>query len=124
MKLNQVTVAVKEIKKAIEFYEKLGLELIVEADHYARFIVPGNEATFSIHRTETFSPSETVVYFETKDVDSEVALLKEKGLKFEQEPLMKSWLWYEAHLNDPSGNKICIYQAGVNRLDPPWRIKK
>ena len=32
------------------------------------------------------------------------------------------WLWKEASLNDPDGNKIIIYEAGKNRKNPPWRI--
>jgi catechol 2,3-dioxygenase-like lactoylglutathione lyase family enzyme len=124
MQLNQVTVAVTDIKKAIDFYQLLGLELIVKADHYARFVVPGNNSTFSVHVTEKMVPSSTVVYFEADDVNGLVASLKEKGLVFDTEPVLQSWLWYEAYLCDPDGNKICIYQAGENRLNPPWRLKR
>jgi catechol 2,3-dioxygenase-like lactoylglutathione lyase family enzyme len=124
MQLNQVTVSVTDISRAIVFYRLLGLELIVQADHYARFVVPGNGATFSIHVTEKMIPSETVVYFETADVDGLVAALKEKGLVFSAEPVMQSWLWYEAYLCDPDGNRICMYHAGENRLNPPWRLKE
>ena len=124
MNLNQVTVAVTNIDRAIEFYEKLGLELIVKAEHYARFVVPGNEATFSIHLAQYFGVNETVVYFETTDVDKTIASLKSGGLEIIQEPVLQTWLWYESYLNDPDGNKICIYYAGENRLNPPWRINK
>jgi catechol 2,3-dioxygenase-like lactoylglutathione lyase family enzyme len=124
MQLNQVTVSVTDIKRAIDFYELLGLELIVQAAHYARFAVPGNGATFSIHVTDKMMPSSTVVYFETEDVDGLVAALKEKGLVFDAEPVLQSWLWYEAYLSDPDGNKICMYDAGENRLNPPWRLKE
>jgi catechol 2,3-dioxygenase-like lactoylglutathione lyase family enzyme len=124
MQLNQVTVCVTDIKKAINFYELPGLELIVQAAHYARFAVPGNSTTFSIHITQKMMPSSTVVYFETDDVDGLVAALKEKGLVFDTEPVLQSWLWYEAYLCDPDGNNICIYHAGENRLNPPWRLSK
>ena len=124
MDLNQVTVSVTNIDKAIEFYEKLGLELIVKTEHYARFVAPGNEATFSIHQSEHFQTNDTVVYFETPDVDKTIAELKLKGFEIIQEPVLQTWLWYEFYLNDPDGNKICIYYAGENRLNPPWRIKK
>jgi catechol 2,3-dioxygenase-like lactoylglutathione lyase family enzyme len=124
MNLNQVTIAVTNIDKALEFYEKLGLELIVRSEHYCRFIVPGNEATFSIHKTERFQSNETVVYFETDNVEKTIGELKGRGLEIFIEPVMQNWLWYEACLNDPDGNKICIYHGGENRLNPPWRIKK
>ena len=29
----------------------------------------------------------------------------------------------QARLKDPDGNEICLYHAGVNRLDPPWRAR-
>jgi catechol 2,3-dioxygenase-like lactoylglutathione lyase family enzyme len=124
MQLNQVTVSVTDIKVAIDFYELVGLKLVVQAAHYARFVVPGNAATFSIHVTQQMMPSATVVYFETEDVDGLVAALKEKGLVFDAGPVLQSWLWYEAYCCDPDGNKICIYHAGENRLNPPWRLKE
>ncbi|MDF5290791.1 VOC family protein, partial [Vibrio parahaemolyticus] len=40
MNLNQVTLAVHDINLAVEFYKKLGLNQIVEDDHYARFSFP------------------------------------------------------------------------------------
>jgi catechol 2,3-dioxygenase-like lactoylglutathione lyase family enzyme len=124
MNLNHVTVSVSDIEKATEFYQKLGLEIIFKADHYCRFVVPGNEATFSIHRSGIFIPGETVVYFETADVDATIEMLKESGITISVEPIMQSWLWYEAYVKDPDGNNICIYHAGENRLNPPWRTKK
>ena len=33
-------------------------------------------------------------------------------------------LWREARLRDPSGNPICLFAAGANRLNPPWRIQE
>ena len=51
MNLNQVTVQVTDIGRATTFYQRLGLELIVSADHYARFLCPGG-ATFSVHVAE------------------------------------------------------------------------
>ena len=29
-----------------------------------------------------------------------------------------------ARLRDPDGHQIRLYDAGVNRLDPPWRIDR
>ena len=46
------------------------------------------------------------------------------GLRFEQPPTDMSCLWREARLRDPDGHQIRLYDAGVNRLDPPWRIDR
>jgi len=43
-------------------------------------------------------------------------------LEFIELPNEKSYLWREAILKDPSGNKIKLYWAGENRLNPPWRV--
>ena len=59
MNLNQVTVEVADIPRARAFYQRLGLELIVSSDHYARFLCPGG-ATFSIHLAEAPAPGGTL----------------------------------------------------------------
>ena len=65
------------------------------------------------------------VYFDhnaTTPLDDQVARLEAKGLQFTQLPRDERWLWREARLSDPSGNVICLYHAGENRLNPPWRV--
>jgi len=121
MNLNQVTVEVTDIPRARSFYQRLGLELIVSSDHYARFLCPGG-ATFSVHRGETLSPAGTGVYFECDDLDTRVAALKAAGIIFDSDPVDQRWLWREAWLRDPDGNRFCLYFAGENRIDPPWRV--
>lgn len=124
MRLNQVTVSVRDVPASIAFYQTLGLKLIVRADHYARFVCPDGSSTFSIHvDPEATGVAQTVVYFEDDALDATAARLKRAGLSFDQEPRDESWLWREARLRDPTGNVICLYFAGENRLNPPWRVK-
>ena len=125
MNLNQITVPSLDVKKAIEFYQKLGLELIVEAlPHYARFQCKEGNATFSIHQVEKLPEGEGVwVYFENSDLDNAVQELIDKGLVIDELPEDKNWLWREARLKDLDGNQLIIYYAGENRLNPPWRLK-
>jgi len=123
MNLNQVTVPALDIEKSAAFYRDLGLLQIVSAPHYARFECPNGNATFSIHKVEQVSTGpRVVVYFECTDLDAQVASLREKGFEFSQLPTDQTWLWREAHLSDPSGNALCLYWAGENRKNPPWRI--
>jgi hypothetical protein len=49
--------------------------------------------------------------------------LKAAGYRFTSDPADMPWLWREAELFDPGGNRILLYWAGKNRLDPPWRIR-
>lgn len=124
MNLNQVTVSVSDISRAVEFYSKLGLQPIVLSPHYARFICPEGDATFSVHLSELpLQPGATTVYFEVEDPDRKIAELKAAGIQIDEEPEDKPWLWREARLKDPDGNAIIIYHAGENRLNPPWRIR-
>jgi len=125
MNLNQVTVPASHVAGSIAFYKKLGLILIVEdLPNYARFQCPDGDSSFSIHRAaDVPKPSTVVIYFECQDLDSRVRALKESGLTFDSDPQDQPWLWREAHLSDPDGNHICLYSAGQNRLNPPWRIQ-
>jgi uncharacterized glyoxalase superfamily protein PhnB len=107
------------------FYEKLGLKIIVDSlPRYGRWECPDGEATLSIHTAETVPENQSVVlYFECEDLDAKVRELKDRGLNFEQEPTDQVWAWREAYLRDPAGNRICLYFAGENRKNPPWRVK-
>ncbi len=123
MELNQVTLPALNVADSVAFYRAMGFELIVDAPHYARFKSAVGDATFSVHAIASMAePSKTVVYFECAALDRQVAQLKAQGLQFAQEPRDEPWLWREARLVDPSGNVICLYHAGSNRLDPPWRV--
>lgn len=123
MKLNQVPYLLWNIAESVEFYVRMGLELIVSSSHYARFVCPDGDSSFSVHLVPEFIPwSGTVVYFEVQSLDQKVRELQDCGISFTQEPRDEPWLWREARLLDPSGNVICLYTAGVNRLNPPWRL--
>lgn len=124
MNLNQITVPSLNLSVAVPFYQTLGLRLIVEAlPHYARFECPDGNATFSIHLTDSLPKGEGVlVYFECANLDEKVIELKSKGVSFDQDPIDQRWLWREARLKDPDGNRLILFYAGENRQNPPWRI--
>ena len=123
MNLNQVTLPSKNIEESIQFYKLMGFKLIVESEDYARFESIEGDSTFSLELNENnLSICNTIIYFEVSNIGSTVKTLTEKGVVFTTSPKMEDWLWEEARLADPSGNKICIYTAGSNRKNPPWRI--
>lgn len=126
MNLNQVTVPSVDVEASTVFYEKLGLKLVVDArPHYVRFECPVGDATFSVHKVDELPLGEgTYVYFELDDLDEKVADFVEAGIVFEEMPEDRSWLWREARLFDPDGNKIILFKAGENRKNPPWRVSK
>lgn len=126
MNLNQITVPSRDLTKSIPFYEKLGLQLIVEAlPHYARFECPDGDSTFSIHQVDKLPKGEgVIIYFECQDLDGQVEMLRKNGVEFELMPTDQSWLWREARLKDIDGNQLILFYGGENRLNPPWRLSQ
>lgn len=123
MNLNQVTVEVSDIGRSVDFYRRLGLKLIVLSEHYARLLCPGG-ATFSVHLAAEPSIGATLIYFECEDLDARVEALAAQGVAFDLAPTDQRWLWREARLSDPDGNRLCLYRAGENRVNPPWRVRE
>ncbi|MGE3170258.1 MAG: VOC family protein [Pyrinomonadaceae bacterium] len=125
MNLNQVTIYSKKTVETAEFFTKLGLVLIVDSlPRYARLECPDGESTLSIqHDGSAVVSNNIVLYFECADLDGEVERLKSIGVMFDEDPADRDWLWRQAYLKDPNGNKICLFHAGENRKNPPWRVK-
>jgi len=123
MNLNQITLPVKNMPQAAAFYRALGFTQIVDTPHYARFECPDGGSTFSLSLDDGDFNNGAVIYFEHEQLDHWVSELKQKGIEVVQEPTDQSYLWREAILYDPSGNKIKLYWAGDNRTNPPWRVE-
>jgi predicted enzyme related to lactoylglutathione lyase len=123
MNLNQITLPALDVEQSSAFYRSMGFTQIVSAPHYARFECPQGDTTFSIRKVEQVAEdSGIVVYFECEQLDEQVAHLQAKGFQFIQAPRNETWLWREARLKDPSGNVLCLFWAGENRKNPPWRL--
>lgn len=129
IRLNQITLAATDMAASVLFYQNLGLKLIVDsAPRYVRFEFPqvsggGQPATLSLHAAPadwTLQEHAPLIYFELDDLDG---FITAHDLSPLAPPEDKSYLWREADILDPSGNKIRLYQAGENRRFPPWRIK-
>jgi catechol 2,3-dioxygenase-like lactoylglutathione lyase family enzyme len=126
MNFNQATCPARDVAAARDFYLRLGFTLIVDsAPHYVRLQAPQGGATLSLHHTEMDMPLADwpALYFECEDLDGRFASLKSAGVVFDSEPQDQTWLWREAWLKDPAGNRLCLYWAGENRLNPPWRVR-
>lgn len=126
MNLNQVTIYTDKPLETAEFFGKLGLVLIVDSlPRYARLECPDGDSTLSIQESsaESSSRGTIVLYFECEELDRTVDDLKSKGLVFDEDPSDRPWLWRQSYLKDPNGNRICLFHAGENRKNPPWRVK-
>jgi len=125
MNLNQVTIYSEKPVETVEFFEKLGLRRIVDSlPRYARLECPDGESTLSVQSAENVVVTNNIVlYFECENLDETVAALRSKGLFFDEDPTDREWLWRQAYMTDPNGNRICLFYAGDNRKNPPWRVK-
>lgn len=127
LRLNQVTLGARDMAASVTFYQNLGLRLIVDsAPRYVRFEFPKSSdaepATLSLHEVgDAWQPPSDwpLIYFEVDDLD---AFIKDKDVTPINPPKSQSYLWREADIFDPSGNKIRLYTAGENRRFPPWRV--
>ncbi|MFK7732214.1 MAG: VOC family protein [Pseudomonadales bacterium] len=124
MNLNQVTLPVSNMTEACEFYLRMGFLQIVDTPHYARFECRDGGSSFSLSLTEELFNNGAIIYFEHEQLDDWVDQLLAKDFQFEQLPTDMRYNWREAILIDPSGNKIKLYWAGDDRLNPPWRVEK
>ena len=119
-----MTVGSVDLARSERFYVALGLRLIVQSDHYLRFECPDGDSTFSLERVEGVAENAQVtIYFETDDLGADFERLTGAGIAFDLPPQDMPWLWREARLRDPDGHRICLYHAGRNRKDPPWRLQ-
>lgn len=122
MNMNQVTLPVKNMTQTAQFYVKLGFIKIVDTPHYVRFECPMGESSFSLSLDDGLFENGAIIYFEHEHLDQWVEQIKSTGIQFDRDPQDQKYLWREALLRDPSGNKIKLYWAGDNRLNPPWKI--
>ena len=77
----------------------------------------------SVEQTaELGSGAAPLVYLECTDLDGTVERLVSEGVHFDSPPTDQPWLWREARLRDPAGNALCLFHAGPNRRNPPWRV--
>jgi predicted enzyme related to lactoylglutathione lyase len=122
--LKQLTLPATNVERSVKFYRTMGFTQIVSnLPSYARFECSEGGATFSLHQVATAAPeSGVVVYFECLDLEATYRELVERGIHFDVPPTDQSWLWREAYLRDPDGNVLCLFHAGDNRRNPPWRL--
>jgi len=123
--LNQVTLPATNVERSVNFYRTMGFTHIVShLPSYARFECPEGGTTFSLHQIDSVVPhSGVVIYFECADLDATYSQLVNRGIQFDSPPADQRWLWREARLRDPDGNILCLFHAGENRRNPPWRLR-
>lgn len=118
---NQMTLPATDFAASEAFYSALGLHQIVRDEpRYARYeAADGN--TLSIEAADEIG-GRPVIYFECSDLDGAIAALGKAGFTIDRLADDEDWGWREAHVTDPGGNVVRLYQAGENRRFPAWRL--
>ena len=118
--MHQVALTTSDINRSSKFYrETLGLNqlAIIDPPGLAFFDVGG--VRLSMMQDVAAEPSSSVIYFRVADIDSAVAVLKEKDVSLEQEPELvfkdskgqfgeageEEWM---AFFRDPDGNLLAL----------------
>ncbi len=129
MRLNQVTLPAIDVAACRDFYLEMGFVRIVDGPgnpDYVRLKAPRGDTTLSIQKQACLPDGPCPkIYLECDSaaaLDENVHALRAQGMAFELAPADQRWLWREAWLRDPAGNRVCLYFAGENRLNPPWRV--
>jgi len=105
-KIENLTIRVSDLKKAINFYENiLGLKKTNEWSTYAIFNIGETELGLSPD-----PKAELQIYLRVANIDEEYKTLKEKGVQFVTEPKDQYWGGRTAMFKDSDGNKFILAQ--------------
>ena len=116
-RLWDVTLTVRNLKKAIEFYEDvLGLSKKYEFADYAGFDCGGVEIGLKTWgELEAPRQGEPCLNFMVDDVDAFAAELKAKGVEFSRKPKDTIWGSRTAVFTDPDANTLQLTQIDWGR---------
>ena len=118
--LHQVALTTVDLSRSCEFYrDTLGLNQIAVFDPPGLAFFDVGGVRLSLQQNADAEPSNSVIYFRVADIDSEVAVLKQKSVDLEQEPQlvfkddqgqfgeagMEEWM---AFFRDPDGNLLAL----------------
>lgn len=86
-KINQIGVPVKDLARAIEFYQtQLGLSLLFNTDTMAFFDCNGLRLMLSLPEQEQFAHPSSVLYFDVADIQQTYADFGSHGVQFTGPP--------------------------------------
>jgi catechol 2,3-dioxygenase-like lactoylglutathione lyase family enzyme len=104
--ISAVTFAVRDMARSIEFYEKLGFELLYGGGDAGFSSLKASEAFVNLVGTSEYEPRWWGrIIFRVDGVDAQYRLLREQGLKPEV-PRDASWGERFFHITDPDGHEL------------------
>ena len=120
--IDHIELVVKDVKQFVEFYKKLGFELLTWTDHHggsAEMKLPGeNQTIFEIHQVMTEeNPGINHISFKCVDIDKTHADLVAKGVVF-QKDVHPATGRKNALLRDPDGWRLQLSDAARGEPEP------
>jgi catechol 2,3-dioxygenase-like lactoylglutathione lyase family enzyme len=104
--ISAVTFAVRDMARSIEFYEKLGLELLYGGDRAGFSSLKAGEAFVNLVASSEYKHRWWGrVIFRVDDVDGQYRVLHEQGLE-PQPPKDAPWGERFFHVTDPDGHEL------------------
>ncbi len=121
LRVGPIQIFVYDIGKAKEWYSKiLGMELIEEYPEFQCILMKLGDVEFDIGVPnlswgqgweKVKIGGRANIFFETDDIFKAVKELKEKGVKFDEEPSKRPWGEYKAVFVDPDGNEFNLIEV-------------
>lgn len=108
MKIGYLEIPVSDMKRAVNFYEKLfGTKKLFESEKHVIFECDGVEIALVSDGKKNLIKG---LYFIVDDVDRAYSELKNRGVEFLGEPVNESWGGRIVCFKDPDGNRYGIYR--------------
>ena len=112
-RVGQVSVPVKDLGRAVEFYrDRLGLELLFKIPNAAFFMCGDLRLMLAVPESDEFDHPASILYYEVPDIAAAHAALVSGGISFRGEPhviarMPDHELWM-AFLDDSEGNVLAL----------------
>lgn len=121
IKVGPSQIFVSDVKKAEKWYSEIfGMELIEKYPKFKCILMRLGGTEFDIGTptpewgegwNKVMVGGRTNIFFETADIGVTVKDLKQKGVKFVEEPSKRPWGEYKAVFIDPDGNEFNLIEV-------------
>ncbi len=108
--ISAVTLAVQDMAQSVDFYRKLGMELVYGGENFSFTTFRGSEGYINLRpiSSQVAKRSSRIIVL-VEEVDSLYSKLKERGLEPES-PRDGDWGERFFHLKDPDGHELSFAQ--------------